>query len=304
MPPKSKLDDPAERAKIIEDLDKTNPKATPSPSASAHASAANKETGAARVKRWKQESWLFAVTRSISNWILISLLLLLLAFGRFMVDPLAHLIGYQVVVYDIAVIDGDTFKAKVFPEQVEARFRLRLIDAPELQQPFGSRAAETLLEILSGGAESPRHQEREVIVSLIAKDEQNSIGNTYFVDAVVRDSVYLNTSSVQSLMVEKGAAWALKGFHSSKRPSQLVLAMEKARQDKIGLWATDSTSSSTTTTTSSSSSSSSEPQEPWEFARKKRRSLKATPTNEQRSEDSITSQYLRSKEKLKRRDDK
>ncbi len=277
--PATKLDDAATRAKIIRDLEGAvkNPTAagaaaaaaaagsgaaTAAASSSPNLRAAAKEgklSGAEKLARWKQDSWLFAITQHISNWLLIAGLLLLLCWGRHMLDPLQHLVGYQVVVTDITVLDGDTFKARVYPEGTEARFRLRLVDAPDLRQPYGPRAAETLLDILSGGAESRERLEREVIVSLIAKDEQaggvGGGGSTYYVDALVRDSVFVNTTSVQLLLVERGAAWALRGFHSAKRPSQLVVAMEEAKAKKVGLWA-------------AAAGADQEPEEPWVWARK------------------------------------
>lgn len=246
--------DPAQREQLAKDLEQAikDPKQLADALKKQAAAAENntkKFRAAEKLAKWKKESWLFKFSNAVSGWFLLSLILLLLIWAKQMIDPLSHLIGYHLIVTDIAVIDGDTFRAKIFPERIEAKFRLRLVDAPELRQPFGYEASEILADIFSGGATSTPQQHREVIISVIGPDEKG--GGFYYCDALVRDSIFMNVSSVQKLLVERGAAWAHRGFHSAARPSAMVVAMERAQKDGVGLWKIKNPP----------------PQAPWEFVR-------------------------------------
>lgn len=208
-----------------------------------------KNRTAENLEKWRKESYLFKFSNAVSGWVLLALLLLLLVWAKEMMDPISHLIGYHLIVTDIAVIDGDTFRAKIFPEKIEAKFRLRLVDAPELSQPFGYEASEILADIFSGGATITPQNQREVIISIIGADEKGA--GFYYCDALVRDSIFLNVSSVQKMLVERGAAWAHRAFHSAARPSAMFVAMENAERQGIGLWKQKNPP----------------PQPPWEFVR-------------------------------------
>ncbi len=254
------FNDPKIREQVISDLEKSISSKTEK---STTATTIENPSVAQRIQKWKQNSLFFKLTGSLSNWFLIVVLLILVSWVRYTTDPLSHLIGYQLIVSDVVVIDGDTFRAKVFPENFEANFRLRSIDAPEMDQPFGFEASEILSQILMARQGKKKNDDfddnarksREVIVSVFGLDDgvemrrnsknkkislpnnKNGGGGTvYLCDAFVRDGVFLNQTSVQRLMVERGAAWALKGFHSNTRPSALVVAMEEAKAAKVGLW--------------------------------------------------------------------
>ena len=222
--------------------------ATPTPLADAATSAKEAAKRAATRQRYV-DSWAYRLINAFSPWLLIAALLLMLAWARHATDPLSHLVGYQAIVTDVRVLDGNRFRARVYPESTDATFTLRLVDAPELNQPHGRESAIVLRDILFGGASAAEDEdqcEREVTISIAGRDEAGGGGGGgggpgsgagYYVDAAVRDSIFLNTSSVALALVERGAAWAHRGFHSAQRPSPLVLAMERAREARRGLWA-------------------------------------------------------------------
>ena len=150
---------------------------------------------------------------------------------------LHHLLGTDVSVQVLQVVDGDTFVGKTFDGYI-GRFRLRQIDAPEFGQPYAMEARRALETLLDG-------DDRDVIVFLW---EVDSWGR-YVVDTVTRDSIFTNLTHVQMELVSRGLAWAFGGFGAK---TALQEAMDSAKQQKLGLWGD------------------SNPVEPWIYRREKR----------------------------------
>ncbi|ESQ52751.1 hypothetical protein EUTSA_v10016915mg [Eutrema salsugineum] len=110
------------------------------------------------------------------------------------------------------------------------RIRLRGIDAPESQMPFGKEAQEGLLKIV---------QWKSLKVLVYGEDQYGRC---------VAD-IYCNGVFVQEAMLKKGLAW-----HYVTYDKRMVLAKweKEARQKRIGLWA------------------SSNPEKPWDWRRNRR----------------------------------
>jgi len=132
------------------------------------------------------------------------------------------------------IIDSGYRVLNIENEEVLARkFRIRLrgIDAPESQMPFGKEAQEGLLKIVG----------RKSLKVLVYGEDQygRCVGD-----------LYCNGIFVQEAMLKKGLAWHYLAY--DKRP---VLAKweKEARQKRIGLWA------------------SSNPEKPWDWRKNNRR---------------------------------
>ncbi|XP_076934052.1 putative 38.1 kDa protein isoform X2 [Bidens hawaiensis] len=110
------------------------------------------------------------------------------------------------------------------------RIRLRGIDAPENQQPYGKEAKEELVKIVDGNC-----------LKILVFDEDRY-------GRFVGD-VYCNGLFVQKRMLKKGLAWHYTAY--DKRP-QLGKWQKDARAKRIGLWA------------------SSNPEMPWEWRKNRR----------------------------------
>ncbi|XP_020885193.1 staphylococcal-like nuclease CAN2 isoform X2 [Arabidopsis lyrata subsp. lyrata] len=127
--------------------------------------------------------------------------------------------------YRVLNIDNEEVLARKF------RIRLRGIDAPESQMPFGKEAQQGLLKIVG----------RKSLKVLVYGEDQYG--------RCVAD-LYCNGIFVQEAMLKKGLAWHYVAY--DKRP---VLAKweKEARQKRIGLWA------------------SSNPEKPWDWRKNNRR---------------------------------
>ncbi|KFK29803.1 hypothetical protein AALP_AA7G181300 [Arabis alpina] len=113
----------------------------------------------------------------------------------------------------------------------KVRIRLRGIDAPESQMPFGKEAQEGLLKIVEW---------KSLKVLVYGADQYGRcVGD-----------LYCNGVFVQEAMLKKGLAW-----HYIAYDKRMVLAKweKEARQKRIGLWA------------------SSNPEKPWDWRKKNRR---------------------------------
>ncbi|CAA7028887.1 unnamed protein product [Microthlaspi erraticum] len=131
------------------------------------------------------------------------------------------------------IIDSGYRVLKIQNEEVLARkFRIRLrgIDAPEGQMPFGKEAQEELVKIV---------QWKSLKVLVYGEDQYGRcVGD-----------LYCNGIFVQEAMLKKGLAW-----HYIACDKRMVLAKweKEARQKRIGLWA------------------SSNPEKPWDWRKNRR----------------------------------
>jgi endonuclease YncB( thermonuclease family) len=113
----------------------------------------------------------------------------------------------------VRVKDGDSLVVRV--QGVAMDFRLAEVDAPELDQPYGSRAKQELTSLTSG---------RQLVIMPLDTDRY---GRT--VAHVWNGSTHLNAE-----MVKRGAAW----FYSEYSRSAMLYEVEKqARDVRRGLWA-------------------------------------------------------------------
>jgi endonuclease YncB( thermonuclease family) len=113
----------------------------------------------------------------------------------------------------VGVKDGDTIQA-LHDGRAET-VRLRAIDCPEKNQPWGKRAKEFTSKLVFG-----RHVE-------IVGDHQDRYGRTLAM-------VYCNGKCVNSELVRNGLAWRYK---KSETPDYGLRMLEfKARALGIGLW--------------------------------------------------------------------
>lgn len=244
----------------------TNTGRAPPPSAAAAAAEAVQRAAADGAMPAKRKRRMRPIGMSLVEWVspgyLVGLALLLYAFGQFLSHPLDDLRGTEQRIDVMRVIDGDTFYGKVQPQGYAARFRLKRIDAPEIDQPFGNDARVALERLLIGDLASLREAQHTAdlaseaagaisdteVVALI--DAQDDWGR-YVVDVVVRKGLSTRTSYVQKALVESGHAWTLSTFN---RQGQLKVAMDEAKDAKRGLWSSDK-----------------EPVEPWKHRWSKRR---------------------------------
>ena len=127
----------------------------------------------------------------------------------------------------VAVHDGDDVTVLRGREQV--RVRLWGIDAPELGQPFGSRARQELAGLVF---------RRTVMVRVLATDDY---GRT--VARLSMDGIDVNRE-----LVRRGMAWWYRRF--ARRARDLSAAETEARNARRGLW------------------SDPRPEPPWEFRRR------------------------------------
>lgn len=115
----------------------------------------------------------------------------------------------------VGVYDGDTITV-LTPAKEQLKVRLYGVDAPELKQPFGSRAKEELSSLVFG---------REVRLQVSQRDRYGRI--------VAR--VYVGDTEVNVLMVQRGYAWWYRDY--AKRAKELETAEREAKAARRGLWA-------------------------------------------------------------------
>lgn len=133
----------------------------------------------------------------------------------------------------VEVLDGDTIKV-VDSLDRKQEVRLRGIDAPEKNQPFGTNSQEKL---------SQKILQEEVVVEWKERD----------MDDCILGEVYFKDRSVNLDMVKAGFAWHYTKHSKSK---ELAEAEAEARKAKSGLWADNA------------------PKPPWEFRKSERDAVK------------------------------
>lgn len=119
------------------------------------------------------------------------------------------------------VYDGDTYGLVM--DSSLTNCRLVNVDAPELAQPFGREATDSVAALMEG---------REVWVQIKARDYYGRPLVRVKVEAQV-DTLDTRLLSLDSLMVAKGWAWHY-AFYSDNL--YLGLLQEEARKSKLGLW--------------------------------------------------------------------
>lgn len=113
----------------------------------------------------------------------------------------------------VALSDGDTIT--VLKDRKQIKVRLEGIDAPEKNQAFGSKS-KTALSDLVGGKTVTVH-----------KTGEDRYGRT--LARVIADQ-----QDLSALMVSQGMAWHYKEYSDDEDLAKLE---ERARADKVGLWA-------------------------------------------------------------------
>lgn len=114
----------------------------------------------------------------------------------------------------VKVSDGDTLT--VLAERKEVKVRLDSIDAPELKQPFGRRAQQSLAELCA--ARTAR----------VVEKGHDRYGRT--VGWIACDGVDVNSEQVR-----RGMAWVFERY--APRNSPLYGLQGEARSSRRGLWA-------------------------------------------------------------------
>ena len=113
----------------------------------------------------------------------------------------------------VGIHDGDSITV-LSVEKKQIKIRLEGIDAPELKQPFGSRAKEHLSSLIMGKD-----------VSLIVKGE----------DLYKRtlSKIFLGAQDVNLTMISDGFAWHYSKYSKDKKFAE---AEAQAKIKKKGLW--------------------------------------------------------------------
>lgn len=128
----------------------------------------------------------------------------------------------------ITVLDGDTVRVLDGGNRM-TRVRLKGIDAPEKDQPFGTQSREHLSSLLAG---------KEVKVEATSTDDFGNILGRILVEPPDCDGC-ANTLDVNLSLLSAGLAWWLPKFaHQQSRHERKAYqaAEQQARQDNIGLW--------------------------------------------------------------------
>ena len=113
----------------------------------------------------------------------------------------------------VAIVDGDTFKAKV--QGVVMDFRLEALDAPEHDQPYGDTSTSELAHLIRG---------RELVLVCDDVDHYGRI--------VAR--VWAGNVDVNRELIRRGAVWFDSEYAND---DELYKAEQQARDAKRGLWA-------------------------------------------------------------------
>jgi len=145
----------------------------------------------------------------VSHWKLTGLVLfLLVAASAFAADENFTVLHGRVV----AVGDGDSLTLLVGGQKV--KIRLAQIDAPELQQPYGTTSKAALAKMV---------ENQKVRAEVIELDRYGrSVAEVYL------DGLHVNRE-----MVELGHAWAYTKY---SRSTHIIELEDKARAGRLGLW--------------------------------------------------------------------
>ncbi|MDH3976703.1 MAG: thermonuclease family protein [Deltaproteobacteria bacterium] len=144
---------------------------------------------------------------------------LLTLFSFFLFSSTAFATGYEGLVVSLPFVsknkkytDGDTVEI-LFQGQT-SRVRLANIDAPEMDQPSGSKAKEFLDSLIAGR-----------VVWVV----EHGIDENYV--PLVR--IYLDELDINKFMLEYGFAWYTNEYSDD---AELLTIMEEAKRLKKGIW--------------------------------------------------------------------
>lgn len=115
----------------------------------------------------------------------------------------------------VAVNDGDTLE--ILQARAAVKVRLHGIDCPERGQPYGARARQAAAALAFG---------KMVEVRPVTKDRYGRI---------VAEVLLPDGSSLNETLVRQGYAWWFREY--APRDARLRLLEEKARDERLGLWA-------------------------------------------------------------------
>ena len=113
---------------------------------------------------------------------------------------------------NIRVVDGDTIRAEAKGKEI--KIRLVEIDAPEMNQPFGTRSKDFLNKLLY-----------EKNVTLISQGE-DKYGR-------ILGEIYADGESANTLMIRSGFAWVYDRY---VKDSSLYKYQDQAKAENLGLW--------------------------------------------------------------------
>ena len=113
---------------------------------------------------------------------------------------------------NIRVVDGDTIRAEAKGKEI--KIRLVEIDAPEMNQPFGTRSKDFLNKLLY-----------EKNVTLISQGE-DKYGR-------ILGEIYADGESANTLMIRSGFAWVYDRY---VKDSSLYNYQDQAKAENLGLW--------------------------------------------------------------------
>lgn len=113
----------------------------------------------------------------------------------------------------VGLADGDTLTL-LTPERRQVRVRLGEIDTPESRQPYGTRARQTLSDLVFG-------KDARVVVQ-----DTDRYGRTV-------GRVYAGSVDVNAEMVRQGAAWVYRQY---SRDASLLQLEAEAKAARRGLW--------------------------------------------------------------------
>lgn len=171
------------------------------------------------------------------------------------------------------VFDGDGFLAKVWHPVRQSwveriPFRFAFIDAPEMDQPFGSEARDYLVNLIAGkelrldpiGKESkgylPFDDYKRLLCMAFITEPLSPGAISYFVDGKVGRGTSRRertvTRNVELEMILNGWAWVTVQYDFD-RQEQYLQAQEDAKGARRGLWSAEN------------------PEAPWTFKRRQRR---------------------------------
>lgn len=115
----------------------------------------------------------------------------------------------------VRVADGDTVSV-LDTSNTQHKVRLYGIDTPERDQPHGTSAKNALARLV---------QDRQVGVVIVETDEYGRRVGT----------LYLDEANINEVMVAEGHAWWYR--HYAPHEHLLALAEQRARKQRLGLWA-------------------------------------------------------------------
>ncbi|EAT5352710.1 thermonuclease family protein [Escherichia coli] len=120
------------------------------------------------------------------------------------------------------ILDGDTLEVR--EDSGLLRIRLADIDAPEKSQPFGQRAKQKLIELVSNAA--------DVEIKSTGTDRYGrTLANVLVKKCQPQCQVYF----INEEMVKNGMAWAYR-YHGKATSQDMENLESRARVEKVGLW--------------------------------------------------------------------